>query len=80
MVTLTLFLLVVVLVAAGIGRAVRHQGLPFDVEPDFARLVLTGLVIVWLTGLANADRLDRLRRDLAEDRTGRIDHHPATGH
>jgi len=59
MVTLTLFLLGVVLVLAGIGRTVRHPGLPFEVEPTFARHVVTGMVIVWQVGQANADRLDR---------------------
>lgn len=59
MVTTLLFVLGLTLVLAGIGRTVHHPGLPFDVEPAFARHVVTGMVILWQVGQANADRMDR---------------------
>lgn len=59
MVTTLLFMLGLVLVLAGIGRTVRYPGLPFDVEPAFARHVVTGMVILWHIGQANAERMDR---------------------
>lgn len=62
MVTTLLFALGLILVLAGIGRTVRHPGLPFDVEPAFARHVVTGMVILWQIGQANADRMDMAER------------------
>ncbi|MCR3718577.1 MULTISPECIES: hypothetical protein [Prauserella salsuginis group] len=59
MVTTLLFAAGLILVLAVIGRTVHYPGLPFDVEPAFARYVVTGLVILWHIGQANADRMDR---------------------
>ncbi|GAA1224259.1 hypothetical protein GCM10009676_02180 [Prauserella halophila] len=71
MVTTLLFMLGLILVLAGIGRTVHHPGLPFEVEPAFARHVVTGVAILWQVGQANADRMDR-----AEQSTHRT---PASG-
>ncbi|GAA1202325.1 hypothetical protein [Prauserella alba] len=67
MVTTFLFAAGLILVLAVIGRTVHYPGLPFDVEPAFARHVVTGIVILWHIGRANADRLDRTEQ--AGDRT-----------
>ncbi|MBB3051372.1 hypothetical protein FHS23_002395 [Prauserella isguenensis] len=71
MITL-LFVAGLVLVLAGIGRAVRHPGLPVAVEPAFARHVVTGVAVLWRIGLAGSEVHDRVdgeatRRRVAPD-------------
>ncbi|WP_253827369.1 hypothetical protein [Prauserella aidingensis] len=38
----------------------RHPGLPFDVEPTFARHVVTGVAVLWRIGSAGAEVHDRV--------------------
>lgn len=72
MITL-LFVTGLILVLAGIGRTVRHPGLSFEVEPAFARHVVTGMAVLWRIGLAGAEVHDRRgsavprRRGAADD-------------
>ncbi|GAA1202315.1 hypothetical protein [Prauserella alba] len=54
-----LFVAGLVLVLAGIGRTVCHPGLPFEVEPAFARHVVTGMAVLWRIGLAGSEAHDR---------------------
>lgn len=58
------FVLVVAALAAGIGRAVRHPGPGFDVEPRFARDAVTGLAVLWQVGLACSERMERYVEDM----------------
>ncbi|OLT38480.1 hypothetical protein BJF85_09045 [Saccharomonospora sp. CUA-673] len=54
---------------------VRHPGLPFEVEPAFARYVVTGLVVIWQSGQARADALDRAGLHPGIHESGRPDQH-----
>ncbi|MBB3665109.1 hypothetical protein FB384_004060 [Prauserella sediminis] len=71
MVTTVLFAAGLILVLAVIGRTVHYPGLPFDVEPAFARYVVTGVVILWHIGQANAGARSRASRGRTKRRSAR---------
>lgn len=52
------FVVVVAVLAAGIGRFVVLPVPEPDVEPRFARDVARGLTLLWWAGRAHAERLD----------------------
>lgn len=59
MVVTVAFMIVTAVLLAVLGRFVAAPWPAPDVEPPFARAVARGLLVVWLAGLAHADRIAR---------------------